>query len=254
MNDWGDIYGVDREERAERLRNGIIPLTVVNGPMTVRLRIANPEIPQDFPTLKQIERFGMGNIPDPLKFPITERDVFHKTNQTRYIETIMYANRESRHLFIRSQRYGEPNFSAFQNKKYYVITLNNTLRNIITFGQAYDTIACTCDDFYYRSGAFEDFKCKHMLAIEYALENSQQYIDREETEKWQNDEAEEEESSEEEEVVEEPEAPVLRRSTRQRKSKRDPNFDYSGSKMNDTDEDFLVNVFKILKIKRNNIN
>ena len=61
MNDWGDIYGVDREERAERLRNGIIPLTVVNGPMTVRLRIANPEIPQDFPTLKQIERFGMGN-------------------------------------------------------------------------------------------------------------------------------------------------------------------------------------------------
>ena len=249
MNDWGDIYGVDREERAERLRNGIIPLTVLNGPMTVRLRIANPEIPQDFPTLKQIERFGMGNIPDPLKFPITERDVFHKTNQTRYIETIMYANRESEHLFIRSQRYGEPNFSAFQNKKYYVITLNNTLRNIITFGQAYDTIACTCDDFYYRSGAFEDFKCKHMLAIEYALENSQEYIDIEETEKWQNDEAEEEE-----EVVEEPEAPVLRRSRRIQEKLEKNGFGPSNSKMNDTDEDFLVNVFKLLKIKRNNNN
>ena len=301
MDEWGDIYGVDREERAERLRNGIIPPTVENGAMTVRLRIANPEIPQDFPTIRQSERFGIGNIPAALQFPIPEREVFHMTNQTRYIETIMYANRESEHLFIRSQRYGEPNFSVFENRKYYVVTLNTTIENIITFEQAYDTIACTCDDFYYRSGAFEnnldpEFKCKHMLAIEYALENSQQY--REDTEEWQNvdvgfeydeepldedyfanedEEEQQEEDNEdgqEEEVVEEPEAPVTRaeterqrrenqgigervrerRSTRQRKSTRDPDFDYSGSKMNDTDEDFLVNVFKLLKIKGKNKN
>jgi len=274
MDNWGDIYGADREERAERLRNGEIPPTVPGGAMTVRLRIANPEIPQDFPTIRQSERFGLGNIPDALRFPIPEREVFHMTNQTRYIETIMHANRESEHLFVRSQRYGEPEFSVFENRKYYVVSLNTNLENIITFEQAYDTIACTCDDFYYRSGAFEnnldpDFKCKHMLSVEYALENSEQY--REATDLWDNPEIlqeiepefnlglEEEpefidqEEQEEQEDIAPPEGPVTRaEAERQRKSTRDPNFDYSSSKMSDIDEEFLVNVFKILKIRNKN--
>ncbi len=264
MDDWGVNYGADREERAERLRNGIIPATVPNGAQTVRLRIQNPEIPQDFPTIRQMDQYGLGNIPQGLRFPIPERDVFHLTNQTRYIETFMYANRADEHVWIRSQRYGEPNFAVFENRKYYVLTLDRPVGDIIINNQQdYDILTCTCDDFYYRSGLSEDnldpnFMCKHMMAIEYALDNSEQY--REQTELWNQQSESEEESEEEFEEFEEFEEEEViedvgvggrvaaERNTRQRRSTRDPDFEYSNVKMDSSE--FLVNVFKLLKISK----
>ena len=48
MDDWGVNYGADREERAERLRNGIIPATVgsalqINGLPLIQALYEDPE-------------------------------------------------------------------------------------------------------------------------------------------------------------------------------------------------------------------
>ena len=269
INAWPQLYGATKEIRADRLKQGIFPDTVDYEP-PVGPNVS--QIPQDNPTNRQSNRYG-NNIPNGLTFPIETRLVHHKTVRSRYIETFMWENRNDNHVWIRSQRYGEPDFvgndenNEFYGQKYYVVTLNTSIYNIAgAMNQqemdAIDFESCTCDDFYYRSGLYEGnldntYMCKHMRAIEKVFFDDDTGQINDDIAYWfdqdyQDSEEEFEEESEEEFFDDDDFSEAPRRSGRITKSTREEDiFDYSGTKMNDKDsEEFLVNVFKLLSIKK----
>lgn len=150
---WRARYGINVQERARRLANGIVPITV--------LRENIPPIRSQIFEFEYCRRVGgraLRNDP--------ESRAYFNTREHRYVEDFLkLPNR--RHVFVRSQRYGElleetrsdrnpdPMHIVDQAgvlRSIYIITLSDTIAS-----KNFAPIACSCES---RSSP-----CKHMIAV-----------------------------------------------------------------------------------------
>jgi len=151
---WAAKYGFNVEERARRLANGIVPITV--------LREDAPPIRSQIFEFEYCRRVGgraLRNDPD--------GRAFYDSRENRYVEDFLkLPNR--RHVFVRSQRFGEQTRGSFDPmhiideagrlKSIYIITLTNTIAS-----QNWATVACSCQS---------NTPCKHMMAVEIVKQRS----------------------------------------------------------------------------------
>ena len=149
---WRVNYGLNVEERARRLANGIVPITV--------FREDAPPIRSQIFEFDYCRRVGgrqLRNDPD--------GRAFFDTREHRYVEDFLKLPNRS-YIFVRSQRYGEvleetrsdrnPDpmhiiDQAGRLKSIYIITLTNTIAS-----QNWAPVACSCQS---------NAPCKHMMAV-----------------------------------------------------------------------------------------